>query len=286
MAKLDKNIEKSYESKSEKKERQISELKQFWKLWEEFANTLSTYQTLDEFMKENNLSIEDVKDYFLWKNDIFNGKNKIQLLSTIIRYGEEDFIIGNLGLLKLNSEEKYSLVNMIARIKPSVFDYDIDFLKSFQLPSNKNIEVIKKLIRTDNFYIKNLKEFKLSLPDLYDIALLYIKNNLWWWDAVCDNIDIFENLSAYQLENIIYEILKNWDFSGSIKENKKVMDKVNFDAILHRLIKEREYYGIICMVENNLVDSWIDEETTKAIIEWWATDVVLKYPDKFWLKKE
>lgn len=286
MAKLDKNLEKSYESKSEKKERQISELKQFWKLWEEFANTLSTYQTLDEFMKENNLSIEDVKDYFLWKNDIFNGKNKIQLLSTIIRYGEEDFIIENLGLLKLNSEEKYSLVNMIARIKPSVFDYDIDFLKSFQLPSNKNIEVIKKLIRTDNFYIKNLKEFKLSLPDLYDIALLYIKNNLWWWDAVCDNIDIFENLSAYQLENIIYEILKNWDFSGSIKENKKVMDKVNFDAILHRLIKEREYYGIICMVENNLVDSWIDEETTKAIIEWWATDVVLKNPDKFWLKKE
>ncbi|MBR7036544.1 hypothetical protein IKI14_01365 [bacterium] len=70
------------------------------------------------------------------------------------------------------------MVNMIARIKPSVFDYDIDFLKSFQLPSNKNIEVIKKLIRTDNFYIKNLKEFKLSLPDLYDIALLYIKNNL------------------------------------------------------------------------------------------------------------
>lgn len=212
MAKLYKNLEKSYESKSEKKERQISELKQFWKLWEEFANTLSTYQTLDEFMKENNLSIEDVKDYFLWKNDIFNGKNKIQLLSTIIRYGEEDFIIENLGLLKLNSEEKYSLVNMIARIKPSVFDYDIDFLKSFQLPSNKNIEVIKNLIRTDNFYIKNLKEFKLSLPDLYDIALLYIKNNLWWWDAVCDNIDIFENLSAYQLENIIYEILKNWDF--------------------------------------------------------------------------
>lgn len=82
------------------------------------------------------------------------------------------------------------------------------------------------------------------------------------------------------------KFLKIEIFSGSIKENKKVMDKVNFDAILHRLIKEREYYGIICMVKNNLVDSWIDKETTKAIIEWWATDVVLKYPDKFWLKKE
>lgn len=288
MAKLSKNLEKSYESKNEKKERQISELKQFWKLWEPFAETLSTYQTVDEFMKENNLSIEDVKCYFLWENDIFKWKKKTQLLSTIIRYGEEDFIIENIELFKLTGEEKYSLARMIANIKPSIFEDNKDFLNSLQLSSKENTEIIKKLVKSDRYFdIEFLKGIKFFPSDLYDVALFLARKN--HGDEICDNIDIFDKLSATELENIIYEALKTGSIISHIKEDKKVMDKVNFDAILHRLSKERDYSAIVVMIwYSDFMDyiSHVDEETTKGIIEFWATDIVLKNPDKFWLKKE
>ena len=101
----------------------------------------------------------------------------------------------------------------------------------------------------------------------------------WYVDTVADNIDKFEWLNR---EEVVMKLIDEWCLYHVIKNMKK------FDSSYHKKIaKKLIEKGHAFYVGENIDNfKWLDEEIAKKFIEVWYWKYVIRYPEKFWLKKE
>ena len=127
-----------------------------------------------------------------------------------------------------------------------------------------------------------------------------------YWDCVAENLEKFEWLDHKK----IAEMLIKKGYLLCIAENLEKFEWLDHKEIVEKLIKSEYPWYITLylekfklnhkeivkkMIKNDCLRlvlkdiykfKWLDKEIAKILIENWRWDVVMKYPEIFWLKKE
>lgn len=98
------------------------------------------------------------------------------------------------------------------------------------------------------------------------------------WDILANNLEKFEWLDHKRVAD---ELIKHCEWHTLVEtvDKFKWLDK----EIAWAIIRHRQTH---LFVENIEKFEWLDKKIAEKLIKEWYWDVVAKYPEKFWLKKE
>ena len=155
----------------------------------------------------------------------------------------------------------------------------IRYVESFGEDKKAGKEIAIRLIKEWEWeYVgENIKKFK--WVDHKEIAIELI--NRAQWEYVGENIKKFEcDHKEIAIELIRSKIIRQWRAVERYLKNFKWLDH---KEIAIELIKAEQWEDVGIYIDNF---KCLDKEVAKELTKAWYGGVVLKHPEKFWLKKE